>query len=204
MLNVILTFVPRQHVLKLNKHVNVNKSSPINIHILIAGVENNYSFGKSERPWAHELTSQTGGELMSWSPSVSAALIYYIYMCVCIFIYYSIIHIFVISSILSVHETFGKWLMKSLTKNPNTSLYVSAVSHCAWMCWWLCMLLPPIGCEWNLFLWKRMDLTSGLNVNSKYCCPIGPVTPRIYWPCKFFTGPTSLTLQEEILHEIHQ
>ena len=40
----------------------------------MAEVENNYSFGKSERPWAHELTSQTGGELMSWSPSVSAAL----------------------------------------------------------------------------------------------------------------------------------
>ena len=38
-------------------------------------MENNYSFGKSERPWAHELTSQMGGELMSWSPSVSAALI---------------------------------------------------------------------------------------------------------------------------------
>ena len=47
---VILTFVPRQHFLELNKHGNVNKSSPINIHILIAGVENNYSFGKSERP----------------------------------------------------------------------------------------------------------------------------------------------------------
>ena len=49
-LSVILTFVPRQHVLKLNKHGNVDKSLPNNIHILIAGVENNYSFGKSERP----------------------------------------------------------------------------------------------------------------------------------------------------------
>ena len=38
-------------------------------------MENNYSFGKSERPLAHELTSQTGGELMSGSPSVSAALV---------------------------------------------------------------------------------------------------------------------------------
>ena len=75
MLSVILLFVPRQHVLKLNKHGNVNKSLSINIYFLIAGVENNYSFGKSERPWAHELTSQAGGELMSWSPSVSAALL---------------------------------------------------------------------------------------------------------------------------------
>ena len=53
---------------------NVNKSPPINIYLLITGLENNYSFGKSERPWAHELTSQAVGELMSWSPSVSAAL----------------------------------------------------------------------------------------------------------------------------------
>ena len=74
-LSVILTFVPRQHVLKLNKHGNVNKSQPINIYFLIAGVGNRYFLEKSERPWAHELTSQTGGELMSWSPSVSAALI---------------------------------------------------------------------------------------------------------------------------------
>ena len=73
-LSVILTFVPRQHVLKLNKHGNVNKSPPINIYFLIAGLENKYFFGKLERPWAHELTSQTVGELMSWSPSVSAAL----------------------------------------------------------------------------------------------------------------------------------
>ena len=49
-LSVILTFVPRQHVLKLNEHGNVNKSPPINIHFLIAGVENKYSFGNSERP----------------------------------------------------------------------------------------------------------------------------------------------------------
>ena len=34
-----------------------------------------YFFGKFECPWAHELTSQTGGELMSWFPSVSAALV---------------------------------------------------------------------------------------------------------------------------------
>ena len=73
-LSVILTFVPRQYVLKLNKHGKINKSQPINIHFFIAGLENNYCFGKSERPWAHELTSQTGGEPMSWSPSVSAAL----------------------------------------------------------------------------------------------------------------------------------
>ena len=57
-----------------NKHGNVNKSPPINTYFSIAGLENNYPFGKSERPWAHELTSKTGGELMSWSPSVSAAL----------------------------------------------------------------------------------------------------------------------------------
>ena len=44
------------------------------IHFFIAGLENKYSLGKSERPRAHELMSQTGGELMSWSPSVSAAL----------------------------------------------------------------------------------------------------------------------------------
>ena len=44
------------------------------VYFLIAGLENNYLFEKSERPWAHELTSQTGGELMSWSPYVSAAL----------------------------------------------------------------------------------------------------------------------------------
>ena len=30
-LSVILTYVLRQHVLKLNKHGNVNKSPPINI-----------------------------------------------------------------------------------------------------------------------------------------------------------------------------
>ena len=47
----------------------------INVYFLIAGLENKYLFGKSECPWAHELTSQTGGELMSWSPSVSAALL---------------------------------------------------------------------------------------------------------------------------------
>ena len=75
MLSVKLTFLPRQHVLKLNKHGNVNKCPPINIYFLIAGLENKYLFGESERPWAHELTSQTGGELMSWFPSVSAALV---------------------------------------------------------------------------------------------------------------------------------
>ena len=47
----------------------------MNIYFLIAGVENKYFLGKSERPWAHELMSQTGGEFMSWSPSVSAALV---------------------------------------------------------------------------------------------------------------------------------
>ena len=64
-LSVILTFVPHQHVLKLNKHGNVDKSPPIDIHFLIVGLENKYFFGKLERPRAHELTSQTGGELMS-------------------------------------------------------------------------------------------------------------------------------------------
>ena len=39
-------------------------------------MENKYFFRKSERTWAHELTSQMGGELMSWSPSVSAALVW--------------------------------------------------------------------------------------------------------------------------------
>ena len=48
--SVILTIVPRQHVLKLNKHGNVNKSPPINIYFLKAGVENKYFFGKVERP----------------------------------------------------------------------------------------------------------------------------------------------------------
>ena len=41
---VILTFVPRQHVLKLNKHGNVNISLPINICFLIAGLEDKYFF----------------------------------------------------------------------------------------------------------------------------------------------------------------
>ena len=48
--SVILTFVPRQHVFKLNKHGNVNRSLPINIYFLIAGLENKYFFGKLERP----------------------------------------------------------------------------------------------------------------------------------------------------------
>ena len=65
MLSVILTFLPRQHVLKLNKHGNVDKSPPMNIYFLIAEVENKYFFGKSEFLLAHELTSQMGGELMS-------------------------------------------------------------------------------------------------------------------------------------------
>ena len=38
----------------------------MNIYFLIAGPENEYLFGKSERPWAHEFTSQTGGELMKY------------------------------------------------------------------------------------------------------------------------------------------
>ena len=41
-LSVILTFVPHQHVLKLNKHGNVNKSLPINTYFFIAGLENNF------------------------------------------------------------------------------------------------------------------------------------------------------------------
>ena len=65
MLSAILTFVTRQHVLELNKHGNVDKSPPINVYFLIAGLGNEYLFGKKETPRAHELTSQTGGELMS-------------------------------------------------------------------------------------------------------------------------------------------
>ena len=49
-LNAILTFLPRQHVFELNKHSNVNKSPPINIYFLIAGLENKYVFGMLERP----------------------------------------------------------------------------------------------------------------------------------------------------------
>ena len=41
MLSVKLTFVPRQHVLKLNKHGNVIKCPPMNIYFLIAGLEIN-------------------------------------------------------------------------------------------------------------------------------------------------------------------
>ena len=57
-----MTVVPRQHVLKLNQHGNVNKSLPINIYFLIAGVENNI-FGQNRN--VCELMSQMGGELMS-------------------------------------------------------------------------------------------------------------------------------------------
>ena len=60
LLSVILTFVPRQHVFKLNKHGNVNKSPPISIYFLIVVVENKYSFGKSKHLWAHELTRSNG------------------------------------------------------------------------------------------------------------------------------------------------
>ena len=49
-LSVILTFVPRQHVLELNEYGNVNKSPSMNIYFLIAGLENKYFFGKLERP----------------------------------------------------------------------------------------------------------------------------------------------------------
>ena len=49
-LSVILTFVPRQHVLELNEYSNVNKSPPTNIYFLIAGLENKYFLGKLERP----------------------------------------------------------------------------------------------------------------------------------------------------------
>ena len=100
-LSVKLTFVP-QHVLKLNKHGNVNNCPPININFFIAGLENKCIFGKSERLWAHELTSQIGDELMSLSPSVSAALIYiytYIYICVyiyiCIYIYIYVFYMYI-------------------------------------------------------------------------------------------------------------
>ena len=35
---------------------------------------------------------------------------------------------------------------------------------------------------------------------------VGPVTPRIYWSCNFFTGPTifSFTLKDKTLHRIHR
>ena len=39
-LSVKLTVVPRQHVLKLNKHGDVDNCPPININFLIAGLEN--------------------------------------------------------------------------------------------------------------------------------------------------------------------
>ena len=42
LLSVILTFVPPHHILIFNKHGNVNKSPPINIYFLIAGMENKY------------------------------------------------------------------------------------------------------------------------------------------------------------------
>ena len=71
-LSAILSFVPGQHVFELNKHGNVNKSPPINIYFLIAGLEKSISL---ENWNVCELTSQTGGELMSLSPSVSAALL---------------------------------------------------------------------------------------------------------------------------------
>ena len=71
MLSVILTFVPCEHVLKLNKHGNVNKTPPINIDFLIVGLENKYFLEKRNH---RELMSQM--ELMSSSPSVSAALKY--------------------------------------------------------------------------------------------------------------------------------
>ena len=44
---VILSFVSRPHVSKLDKHGNPNKSPPINIDFLIAGLENMYFFGKN-------------------------------------------------------------------------------------------------------------------------------------------------------------
>ena len=62
MLSVILTVLPRQHLLKLNKHGNVNKYPPINIYFLIAGLENKFFF---ENLNVCELRSQKGGELMS-------------------------------------------------------------------------------------------------------------------------------------------
>ena len=36
--------------------------------------------------------------------------------------------------------------------------------------------------------------------------PVGPVTPRIYWSCKIFTGPTifSLIQKEKTLPKIHR
>ena len=64
-LSVELTFVPCLHVLKLNKHGNVNESPPTNIYFLITGLENKYFFWEIGTSVRRELTSQTGGELMS-------------------------------------------------------------------------------------------------------------------------------------------
>ena len=44
-----------------------------NIYFLIAGLENKYFFGKLECPWAHELTSQMGGEFISLRECCSTA-----------------------------------------------------------------------------------------------------------------------------------
>ena len=49
-----------QHVLKLNKHGNVDKSLPMNIYFLIAGLENKYFFwkiGTSLSSWVKRLVS---------------------------------------------------------------------------------------------------------------------------------------------------
>ena len=68
MLSVILTFLPRQHVSKLNKHGNGNKSPPINTYFFIAGLENTYLFSKiwtSVSSWAHESNRWWAHELIS-------------------------------------------------------------------------------------------------------------------------------------------
>ena len=68
MLSVILTSVPRQHVSKLNKHGNANKSPAINIDFLIAGLDNKYFFGKTETTmssWAHVSNGWWAHELIS-------------------------------------------------------------------------------------------------------------------------------------------
>ena len=63
--SVILTFVPRQHVLKLNKYGIVNKSPPINIHFLIAGLKNKYFF-RNNWNFRELMSSRVKQVMSSW------------------------------------------------------------------------------------------------------------------------------------------
>ena len=68
MLSVILTFVPRQHVLKLNKHGNVYKSPPMKYLFLnsLAGKEVFlWKIGTSVSSWAHKSNGWWAHELIS-------------------------------------------------------------------------------------------------------------------------------------------